>query len=120
MDSIQTRDAESILTSYEPQDAAFLQTSGTSELGSSAKYNTGAQDEAAVAHCKIVHKEFWDAGIIGSVSKVCYGQYQGKAACLVVFCFSLRSGNKALRFRNANFKITFEKHPATDPMHADP
>ncbi|CZR54089.1 uncharacterized protein PAC_03972 [Phialocephala subalpina] len=73
---------------------------------------------------KVVHKDIapylTDAGVRGLVMTVSHGSYNGKPATLVVFSFSFRSGDHGFRFKNANIKIQFSKHPSSRPEDTNP
>jgi hypothetical protein len=44
------------------------------------------------------------------VTNVSHGTINSQPASLIIFTFSLRSGEHGFRFKNANIKITFSKH----------
>jgi hypothetical protein len=113
-------DVAAILASYEPHEAAFQKPTGKGELGMKDRQGDLKSHLLPETPNKVTQKEFWDAGVIGMVNCVSWGKYNGKAACLVVLCFSLRSGDHALRFRNANVKVTFERHPSSGASQGDP
>ncbi|KAG4434024.1 hypothetical protein IFR05_010506 [Cadophora sp. M221] len=116
-------DVASILAAYEPRETTFQKPSGRGELGRKDRQNlTSGQPSQGdqTTPNKVIHKELWDAGVIGMVSRVSWGKYYGKDACLVVFSFSFKSGDSALRFRNSNVKITFERHPSSPPEQENP
>ncbi|KAF8846536.1 hypothetical protein BDZ45DRAFT_812252 [Acephala macrosclerotiorum] len=73
---------------------------------------------------KVVHKDIvpylTDAGVRGLVTTVSHGTYNSKPATLVVFSFSFRSGEHGFRFKNANIKIQFSKHPSSRPEDINP
>jgi len=64
---------------------------------------------------KVVHQDIApllsNAGVRGMVTNVSHGTYNSQPASLIIFTFSLRSGEHGFRFKNANVKITFSKHP---------
>jgi hypothetical protein len=117
-------DVAAILASYEAHEAKFQKLTGKGELGRKDKHDPKTNLPLPLfpqtTPSKVTHKEFWDAGVIGMVNRVSWGTYHGNTACLVVFSFSLRSGDHALRFRNANVKITFERHAPSVPTQAYP
>lgn len=112
-------DVAAILASYEPHETTFQKSTGKGELGWKDRHDLKS-DQPQSTPSKVTHKELWDAGVIGMVSRVSWGKYHGKDACLVVFCFSLRSGDHTLRFRNANVKITFEPRPSSPKAQNNP
>lgn len=73
---------------------------------------------------KVVHKDIapflTDAGVRGLVTNVSHGTYNGKPATLAVFSFSFRSGEHGFRFKNANIKIQFSRHPSSRPGEMNP
>jgi hypothetical protein len=124
-------DIAAILVSYEPHETTFQKPKGKGELGrvkGAQPVRVGPDldhleesgQPSQTTPNKLTHKEFGDAGVIGMVSRVSWGTYDGKDACLVVFSFSLKSGKRALRFRNANVKITFARHPSSTLEYGSP
>lgn len=120
METIDPGNVAAILASYEPHETAFQKPTGKGELGRKDKHDLKSGQPFQSTPSKVTQKEFWDAGVIGMINRVSWGTYHGKAACLVIFCFSIRSGDHALRFRNANVKITFERHPSSAPAEDNP
>lgn len=120
MEKTDPGDVAAILASYEPHQTTFQKPTGKGELGRKDRHDLKSDQSSQSTPSKFTHKEFLDAGVIGMVSRVCWGTYHGQTACLVVFCFSLRSGDHTLRFRNANVKITFEPHPSSPEPQDNP
>ncbi|KAN0120257.1 hypothetical protein V8E51_002465 [Hyaloscypha variabilis] len=120
METVDPGDVAAILASYEPHETAFQKPRGKGELGRNDRHDLKSGEPTQTTPSKFTQKEFLDTGVIGMVNRVSWGAYHGKAACLVVFCFSLRSGDHALRLRNANVKITFEAHPTSVPTQGNP
>lgn len=109
-----------ILASYEPQETKFQDPEGKRELSRKNRLEARPLSTSKSTPNKVTHKEFWDAGVIGMINNVSWGKYHEKPACLIAFSFSLKSGDHALRFRNANVKITFERHPSSAPEQDSP
>ena len=114
MDPKDQQSTKRILAAYEPQEVSLEPASGKGKLGNDVSRPIQALDPNIVPS-KIIHRETLDVGVVGMVERVAYGEYNTRPACLIVFSFSLKSGKKGLFFRNANFKLTFEKcQPASD------
>ena len=60
------------------------------------------------------------AGVRGLVTNVAHGTFHSQPATLIVFSFSLRSGDHGFRFENVHAKITFSKHPSAPQSELGP
>jgi len=60
------------------------------------------------------------AGVRGMVTQVSHGTFHSRPASLIIFSFSLRSGEHGFRFKNAHVKITFAKHASSPSSEAGP
>ena len=111
-----TEDLQHALDSYGERATLLKFPTGTGELG-------GQKNSGEATRDKIVHIEALDRSVIGSVTRVCYGQYNGRPACLVCMRFTFRyRRNSALRFKRAEIVARFDKRdcknntsPANDP-----
>jgi hypothetical protein len=118
---------DAILATYQPTEAAFELASSIDE-DPTQKYKSGTAPysyiEPSSHMLQIVRQEMApflsSAGVIGMVTSVSHGTFHSRPASLIVFSFSLRSGEHAFRFRNANIKINFSKHSSATSSEASP
>jgi hypothetical protein len=122
---------QAILDSYEPPAVGFHV---PSTLDEESKYKSDAYETAIYASIqpvqpsprtvKAVHIDFAplvsSAGVRGLVTNVAHGSYHSQPATLIVFSFSLRSGDHGFRFKNANVKMTFSKPPSPTSSEINP
>lgn len=125
MSEAQSADVKAILDSYQPAEAAFsvLETASLEPKYKSDpvlyRYVEPSSRNIKTTHIDIAPL-FSNAGVRGMVTNVAHGNFHSRPASLIVFSFSLRSGGHGFRFKNANVKITFAKHPSEPSTHADP
>ena len=105
--------ANTIKGTYTPRRRVFdLDEAGT-ELG---QKNEGAQD---FNRTKVHQRDLGDLSIVSTLSRVEYGSWEGKSACLITFGFSFDSGNvETYRFTSARIIIEFTSRQAgcSDPI----
>jgi hypothetical protein len=125
-------DPTTILASYAPTEASFeIPSTFDLSLESSKRQYKGRESvpeslpesipyslsppSPSVRVSKVVHLDIApflsNAGVRGMVTNVSHGTYNSQPASLIIFTFSFRSGEHGFRFKNANVKITFSKHP---------
>ena len=123
-------DVNAILASYRSE-ATF---ESTDSLGLDEKedlttqYKSGTVPysyiEPSTRMLKVYHQEIApflsSAGVIGMVTNVSHGTFHKRPASLIIFSFSLRSGEHGFRFKNANVKITLSKHSSSSPADSNP
>ncbi|KAL5329760.1 hypothetical protein ACEPPN_003278 [Leptodophora sp. 'Broadleaf-Isolate-01'] len=120
-------DVETILASYRSE-ATFEATNnfGLDEEDPTTRYKSGAVPylyiEPSNRMLKIYHQEIApflsSAGVIGMVTNVSHGTFHTRPSSLVIFSFSLRSGEHGFRFKNANIKVTLSS--SASPSDASP
>ncbi|KAG4439571.1 hypothetical protein IFR05_004919 [Cadophora sp. M221] len=122
-------DIEGILASYRSE-ATFESTNslGLDEEDSTRQYKSGAVPYSFIEHSnrmlKVYHQEIApflsSAGVIGMVTNVSHGTFHTRPSSLVIFSFSLRSGEHGFRFKNANVNITLSKHSSASLSDLSP
>ncbi|KAH7354835.1 hypothetical protein BKA65DRAFT_497118 [Rhexocercosporidium sp. MPI-PUGE-AT-0058] len=122
-------DIESILASYRSE-ATFEATNslGLDQEDPTTQYKSGAVPysyvEPSNRMLKVYHQDIApflsSAGVIGMVTNVSHGTFHNRPSTLVIFSFSLRSGEHGFRFKNANVKITLSKHSSASLSDASP
>jgi len=125
MTEAQSADVKAILDSYQPAEAEF---SVPETASLDTKYKSDAVPysyvESSTRTIKTTHIDIAplisNAGVRGMVINVAHGTFHSRPASLIVFSFALRSGDHGFRFKNANVKITFGKHPSEPPTHVNP
>lgn len=124
-------DIKAILDSYAPPEAEF---NVPANLDNETSHTTTEQFksddvpyssvETSSRTIKITHIDIAplisNAGVRGLVTNVAHGTFHSQPASLIVFSFSLRSGDHGFRFKNANVKITFSKHPTAPASELNP
>ncbi|TVY81140.1 hypothetical protein LSUE1_G004973 [Lachnellula suecica] len=144
MAQIISGDFPSILASYNPPDTSFevpsepeyaqeeeeevfevpVPASTDSRSGTEAVPYSLTEISPTTRTLKVTHIDLLpgisDAGVRGMVTNVSHGTFDSKPATLIVFSFSLRSGQHGYRFKNANIKITFSKHSSAPSSEASP
>jgi hypothetical protein len=132
MAEISSPEIEAIIATYQPREAALevpFPSPTTNDLEDPIeKYKSGyvpCSLTPSTRATKVTHIDFApllsSAGVRGMVTNVAHGTFHSRPASLIIFQFSLRSGEHGFRFKNANVKITFSKHPSastTDPSPA--
>jgi hypothetical protein len=122
-------DSTTILASYTPSEASFeipstidipynspitRQFRGQTSVPETVRYPLSAPSPSSRGS-KVVHLDIApflsNAGVRGMVTNVSHGTYNSAPASLIIFTFSFRSGEHGFRFKKANVKITFSKHP---------
>jgi len=101
-----------MLERYEPPEAEFLLPDIQEAKHKSAQPLLEPSDRAAQVTYIDIAPPISRSGVRGQVTSVAHGTHHSQAATLIVFSFSLRSGGHGFRFKNANFRITFAKHPS--------
>ena len=105
--------ADRIRATYTTQRRVFDLDETSAELG---QHNEGDQD---FNRSKVHQRDLGDLSIVSTLSRVEYGLWDGKSACLVTFSFSFNSGNmKTCRFTSARVIIEFTSRQAdsSDPI----
>ncbi|CAL3966371.1 hypothetical protein PZA11_003044 [Diplocarpon coronariae] len=127
-----TTDAESVLASYQPSEAAFELTESLvpsdTPLDPTEKNKSGAVPysyvETSSRMLQVVRQEIApflsSAGVVGMVTNVSHGTFYSRPSSLLIFSFSLRSGQHGFRFKNANVKINFSKHSTVAAAASSP
>jgi hypothetical protein len=103
--------------SWEAREVCFEPTSGNGELGG-INIGIGKDRETRspkLIDDKIIHKGNDRHGVIGTISRVFHGKFDGQPAVLIVFQFVFRSAGGMSRFRNATIDITFSS-PDASPL----
>ncbi|TAQ87732.1 hypothetical protein B7494_g3966 [Chlorociboria aeruginascens] len=104
-----------LLANYQPRESPFEippNAETTDDIDATYKgdhvpYTIDPSSRAA----KVTHKDVGflsNAGVRGMVTNVSHGTFQSRPASLIIFSFSLRSGDHGFRFKNATVKITFD------------
>jgi hypothetical protein len=114
-----TPDEAAILATYHPTESSFELPAATSVSDPTTKYKSDRTPYSLASPSsrtvKVTHIDFApflsNAGVRGMVTNVSHGTFHSRPASLIIFSFSLRSGEHGFRFKNANIKITFSKHP---------
>jgi hypothetical protein len=115
-------DVNAILDSYQPAEAEF-------KVPETASLDKKCKSESlpilpSTRTIKTTHIDIAplisNAGVRGMVTNVAHGTFHSRPASLIVFSFSLRSGDHGFRFKNANVKITFAKHHSEPATYVDP
>ena len=105
--------ANSIKDTYTARRRDFDLDEAGAELG---QKNEGDQD---FNRSKVHQRDLGDLSIVSTLSRVEYGSWDGKPACLITFSFSFDSGNvKTCRFTSARIIIEFTSRQAdsSDPI----
>lgn len=118
-------DIKAIRDGYEPPEAEF---NFPATLDNEIKHKSGlvpySYIQPSSRTVKTTHIDIAplisNAGVRGLVTNVAHGTFRSQPASLIVFSFSLRSGDHGFRFKNANVKITFAKHPSAAATQPNP
>jgi hypothetical protein len=103
MDDYEELNTTTSLLSFRPRCVDLQLETQPAELG--AQRNIDEETRT-----KVTHKEFFGSGVIATITRVCYGTYKGKQACLVVFNFSFRWTREALRVNRTEIQISFDPY----------
>lgn len=60
---------------------------------------------------KITHQEFFGSGVIATITRVCYGTFKDRRACIIAFHFSFHWSRDAHLFKRVEAEISFEPYP---------
>ena len=120
-------DIKAILDGYAPPEAEF---NAPTDVDSDDDRKNKSEAvpyqfiEASSRTIKVTHLDIAplisNAGVRGMVTNVSHGTFNAQPASLIVFSFSLRSGDHGFRFESANIKIKFSKHPSAPPSELNP
>jgi len=123
-------DEASVLATYNPTECSFELPASPSVTDPTTKYKsdhtpyTLTSPSSSSRTVKVTHIDFApflsNAGVRGMVTNVSHGTFHSRPASLIIFSFSLRSGEHGFRFKNANIKITFSKHPTSSLEQISP
>lgn len=118
-------DVEAIVANYQPPEVEFnIPETANLKAKSKAGRESYSFVEPFSRTVRITHIDiappFSNAGVRGMVTNVSHGTLHGQPASLIVFSFSLRSGNHGFRFKDANIKITFAKHSSAPSTELNP
>lgn len=98
-------------TAFSPRNIPFIIDESSQELG---QRNEHDQD---FNRLKITQRDLGSMSVIGSLTKVEYGKWADKDACLISFRFQFQKGNASMfRFEKADIVIEFQARP---PGHPD-
>jgi hypothetical protein len=102
--------ADKILESYAARETAFEVDEISSELG---QRNESDEDYNRI---KIHQRDLGHLTVASILTRVQYGSWEGKSACLIAFKFQFLSGNaKLLRFTKADILIEFTSRQRGEP-----
>jgi hypothetical protein len=94
-------DIESSLRSCRPRAVDFKEILQSGELG--RQRNIGEETRT-----KITQQEFSGSGMIASITRVCYGTFNGRKASIIVFRFLFHWSSDGYQLRCLDAEITFE------------
>ncbi|KAL2065847.1 hypothetical protein VTL71DRAFT_3517 [Oculimacula yallundae] len=118
-------DAKSIVASYH-QDEGFFDFESSDEnpkIRLQSPTNYSESNTATEIHSiNLLENErpVPSFGVRAQVTKVSHGTFFSSPATLIVFSFNLHCEDKNVRFKKANFKITFSKHSTAASTDLEP
>lgn len=90
--------------SHRPRDVDFRTVVNSGELGS--QRNTGQETRT-----KVTHQDFSGSGLMATITRLCYGTYNEKKACLIVVQFSFHWSKDDHKFKRVEAEISFRARP---------
>ncbi|KAK4112885.1 hypothetical protein N656DRAFT_779105 [Canariomyces notabilis] len=105
-------DQKDTTPAFSPRQAPLVLDESSHELG------IRNRDDTDFNRTKITQRDLGSLSVIGSLTKVEYGNWAGQEACLLAFRFQFQKGNAtAFRFSKADIVIEFQARPPGNPDH---